>query len=258
MEQPVEDVRGFAGGGGDDLGVERRVAVRDVGVEQDAGVGAVARVDLGPGLAVAAGAEELAVRGRGVARPPDARDGMGVVGVDDRRQGGGVGLVTNVPLSGPHEPRVGQALDDSAMRARPRLVPSARMAPSRAGLSTAGSAGLQVREAVREARPGVDLAEQLGDPHPRQHGVEAALQRLGCLGRGAADRRDNEPAVGDPRLGQLARRGQGGDPLEARMEGVGAAGKMVWPAWRTARPRLPSARSVSKAGLGSRKSPNSR
>ena len=34
---------------------------------------------------------------------------MGMVGVDDRGQGGGVGLVADVPLGGPDEPGVGHA-----------------------------------------------------------------------------------------------------------------------------------------------------
>ena len=58
----VENVRGLAGVGGDDLGVERRVAIGDVGVELHARLRAVFGVVVGARLAVAAGPEELAVR----------------------------------------------------------------------------------------------------------------------------------------------------------------------------------------------------
>ena len=96
-----------------------------------------------------------------------------------------------------------------------------------------------MREAVRETRPGVDLPEQLGDPHTRQHGIEAALQCLGRFGRGTADRGDDKPAVGDPRFGQLTRCRQSGDSFEACLEDVGAAGEVVRPAGRDSEAKPP-------------------
>ncbi len=62
VEQPVEDMRGFAGGRRNHLGVERCVAVGEVRVELDSGFIAVMGVDTAPVTAETAGPEELAVR----------------------------------------------------------------------------------------------------------------------------------------------------------------------------------------------------
>ena len=71
VHEPVEDMRGLAGVRGDDLGIERRVAVGDVGVELHARFRAVFGVVVSAGLAMSAGAEELAVRRRRVAVAPN-------------------------------------------------------------------------------------------------------------------------------------------------------------------------------------------
>lgn len=62
VEQAIEDVRRLASIGGDNLGMERREAVCDMGVEQDAWFGAIAGVAIGARFALTAGTEELAVR----------------------------------------------------------------------------------------------------------------------------------------------------------------------------------------------------
>ncbi|KTW02135.1 hypothetical protein NS258_18485 [Sphingomonas sanguinis] len=45
MEQAIEDMHRLTGSGRDDSGMERRVAVRDMGVEGDGGIAALVRVD---------------------------------------------------------------------------------------------------------------------------------------------------------------------------------------------------------------------
>jgi len=62
VEQCVEHVQRLARGGGDQLGVERRVAVRQVGIDLEAGSLAVMGVQAGGIAAEAGGLEELAVR----------------------------------------------------------------------------------------------------------------------------------------------------------------------------------------------------
>lgn len=62
VEQPVYDVRSLAGIGGDDLAVEGREAVRDMGVEQHPRLVAVAGIVIGARLAASACTEELPVR----------------------------------------------------------------------------------------------------------------------------------------------------------------------------------------------------
>ncbi len=68
VHEPVEDMRGLAGVRGDDLGIERRVAIGAVGIELHARFRAVLGVVVGARLAMSAGAEELAVRRRSVTR----------------------------------------------------------------------------------------------------------------------------------------------------------------------------------------------
>ena len=73
VEQAVEHVRRLTGGRGDHLGVERTVLVGDVGVERDARLVAVTRVDVGDRLSRAAGEEVLPVGTRLGAVAPELR-----------------------------------------------------------------------------------------------------------------------------------------------------------------------------------------
>ena len=50
VQQAVENVRGLAGVSRDDLGMKRRVTIRDVRVELHAGFGAIFRVVIGAGF----------------------------------------------------------------------------------------------------------------------------------------------------------------------------------------------------------------
>ncbi len=67
VEQPIEDVQGFACCRGNHLGVERGIAVRDVGVELASWLVAVMGIETGCIATKAACPEELAVRRRGKA-----------------------------------------------------------------------------------------------------------------------------------------------------------------------------------------------
>src|SRR5208337_5511994 len=67
---------------GDDLRIERRVAIGDVGIELHARLRAVFGVVVSAGLAMSAGAEELAIRPRRVAVAPYPGERLGVNGVD--------------------------------------------------------------------------------------------------------------------------------------------------------------------------------
>src|SRR3954471_1470879 len=89
----------------DELGVERRVLVRDVGVERHPRVGAVPRVDLTAGIAEAASPIPLAVRRRGRPLAPVAGEGEAVVMVDDLGQGLRIALLANMPGGDPAEVR---------------------------------------------------------------------------------------------------------------------------------------------------------
>jgi hypothetical protein len=62
VEKAVEDMSGFPGRGGNDLGMERRVAIGDVGIEGDGGLRSLVRVDRAGRLRPPVEREVLAVR----------------------------------------------------------------------------------------------------------------------------------------------------------------------------------------------------
>ena len=61
VEQAIENMRGITGIRGDHLGIEGRVLVGDVGVEEHTRLIAVAEIDLPGLLSASAGAETLAI-----------------------------------------------------------------------------------------------------------------------------------------------------------------------------------------------------
>jgi hypothetical protein len=64
-EQTIEYLRGIPHGRIDELGIERGVLVRNMGIEGHPRIIAVARVDLSIGVAAAAGAKALPGKARG-------------------------------------------------------------------------------------------------------------------------------------------------------------------------------------------------
>ena len=62
MKQTVQNMRGFAGVGRDDLGVERRVAIGDMRVKLDARLRAIPGVVIGTRFAMPACLEKLSIR----------------------------------------------------------------------------------------------------------------------------------------------------------------------------------------------------
>jgi hypothetical protein len=101
VHQSVENVRGFTGVRGDDLGIERRVAIGNVSVEFHARLRSVFGVVVGAGLAMSAGAEKLAVGRRCVAVAPYPGEGVGMNGVDETGERGLIGLIAHMPFGDP-------------------------------------------------------------------------------------------------------------------------------------------------------------
>ena len=79
IQQDVDDVRGLAGIGGDDLAVEGCETVGDMGVEQHARLAAIAGVVVGARLAAPARTKEPPVRRGGVARSPQPTERMRIL-----------------------------------------------------------------------------------------------------------------------------------------------------------------------------------
>lgn len=91
-------MRRLAGGRSDHLGVERPVLVGDVGVERHAWLIAVARVDVGDGLAWAAGEEVLPVGARLGAVAPNLSERQRAVRVDEARKRFRISRLADVPV----------------------------------------------------------------------------------------------------------------------------------------------------------------
>ncbi len=103
VEQPVEDMQGFTCCRGNRLGVERRIAIREVGVELTPGLVAIVGVEPCCIATGATGSEELAVRRRDKAAAKYRRQGLALLLSDQAPQCQSISLVTNVPVSCPGE-----------------------------------------------------------------------------------------------------------------------------------------------------------
>ena len=171
-EQAVENMRGLAGRGGDDLDVEGRVAAVDVRVEADGRVAATVRVDGASRLAGPAQEEVLPIGGGGRAAAERARERHLALGLDKPREGEGEGLLAHVPGRDPDQLL---AADGGADARHAGEAEVGRLGDERCQEGTSigrRPTGLQVPEERREAGPAVDLLEHIGEPHRRQHGLE--------------------------------------------------------------------------------------
>ena len=70
--------------------------VRDVGVDQPSGLGTVFGVHMTSRFRVASGTESLSVRGGCGAVSPVSGEGMFVLGIDEFREAGSVGFISNM------------------------------------------------------------------------------------------------------------------------------------------------------------------
>ena len=190
IEQAVEHMHGFAGGRCDHLGVERRVAVGEVGVELDARVIAVMGVEAAGVATEAAGPEELTVRRRCEAVAEQCGERLALLLIDQALKRQGIGLVADVPVRCPGQlPEAGDTARFGHAR-QAEIEPvgeEARHQDLRIGGNLAGP---QMGEAVGEQRPSRHLRQEVGDANARQHGVEALGKGLGLRRCRLLDRRD--------------------------------------------------------------------
>ena len=178
VQEPVENMRGLAGVGRDDLGMERRVAIGDMGVELHARFRAVLGVVVGARFAVPAGAEELAVRRRRSAVAPDFRERLRMNGVEETGKRGLIGLVAHVPFGDPQQPGMAESPGAAGHAREAEIGGVGEHGGHQGSRVVRWRAGSQMHETIGEARPAVDFREELGDSQTRQHGVEAAGDRV--------------------------------------------------------------------------------
>ena len=220
VEQTVEHVRRLAGGGGDDLRVERPVLVGDVGVEAHARLVAVTRVDVCDRLARPTGEEVLSIRrGRGPVSP-DARQRQGAVRVDQAAQRFGVGGLGDVPVMHEREAAQARAAARVGHAGEAEVDAVRQQAGQQRRAVVAGPARAAMGEALGEAGPGVDVHEHVGDAGAWQAVVERTPERLDRGRRHGARRGDGQARrlKADVRqfAGPCASRDDGGQLLEPR------------------------------------------
>jgi hypothetical protein len=93
VEEAIQNVRCLACVSRNDLGVERRKPVGDVGVELCTRLRPVVGVVIGASLAVAAGPEELPIGRGSIALAPEGGKRLSVDRIDQADQSGLIGLV---------------------------------------------------------------------------------------------------------------------------------------------------------------------
>jgi len=178
VHEPVENMRSLAGVGRDDLGVERRVTIGDMGVELHARFQAVLGVVVGARFAVPAGAEELAVRGRRPSVTPDFREQLRMDGVGETGKRGLISFVAHVPFRDPQQPGMAESPGATGHAREAEIGGVGEYGGHQGSRIVRWRAGSQMHESIGEARPAVDFREELGDSQTRQHRVEAAGDRV--------------------------------------------------------------------------------
>ena len=189
MQQTIEYVPGFAGSGGDHRDVERRVAIRDVGIELDGGIAAVVGVDFTSRLTRAAEMEVLAIGGRAGSDAEPAGQRLPVLGFDQARQTGPVGFLPRVPGGDPEELPACRDRTHLSHARQPQIVRLADQGRQEGAPVAWRPAGLDMPEVPGQVGPAIDLLEQIRDPDLRYHAMKPVGKpvRFGHLvGAGAA------------------------------------------------------------------------
>jgi len=87
-----------------------------------------------------------------------------------------------------------------------------------------------MHETISEARPAVDFREKLGNSKTRQHGVEAAGDRVGRFVLGLTNRADRQTFFGERGLWQLV---SGGECVDFTKPSFQTLGLVVAPVLET-------------------------
>ena len=195
VHQPVEHVGRLVAGRRHDPRAVRPVLVGNVGVEAEAGIVAIARVDVPGGIAALAGAKELPVRGRGTAIAPDCGDGQGVVRVDDPGERRPVGLGPDMGVGGPDQLVAGDPVARRGHAAKAEIGGVRQDRGQQGILVLAALAGAQVGEGRGEARCPIHLVQQFGNADARHQRLECVRESTGFRRGGCLDRRDLQAPV---------------------------------------------------------------
>ena len=173
MQQTIEYVPGFAGGGGDHRDVERRVAIRDVGIELDGGIAAVVGVDFTAASPAPPRWKCWPSEVAPVPTPNQTGQRLPVLGFDQARQSGPVGFLPRVPGGDPEELPACRDCAHLSHARQPQIVRLADQVRQEGAPVAWRPAGLDMSEVPGQVGPAIDLLEQIRDPDLRHHAVKA-------------------------------------------------------------------------------------
>ena len=219
VEEAIQNVGRLASVSRNDLGVERRKPVRNVGIELYAWFRPVVGVVIGASLAVAASPEELPIGRGSIALTPEGGKRLSVDRIDQAGQSGLVGLIAEVPFSSPEEPSMAEHSGTPRHAREPEVGGVGQHCRHQCERIFWYRAGAQVDEALGKTGPGVDLGEQFGNPDARQHAVEAPGYIVDIRVT-LPDRADRQARLGDQGLGKFTRGGECGNFLEPPLQGL--------------------------------------
>lgn len=105
-----------------------------------------------------------------------------MVRVDDGGTGGDIIVIANVPLGHIDQVVIAEATRGISHASQTKIGAIGQHRRQQGSFVGGRIAGAQMHELIREPGPGIDLAQNFGDPHSRQHAVQPQRQIAGYLG----------------------------------------------------------------------------
>ena len=147
--------------------------------------------------------------------------------VDDRGAGGDIVVVADVPLRHVDQMEIAEAARRVGHAGEAEVGAVGENRRQQRRYIGGRIAGAQMGEPVGEAGPAVDVAQDLGDPHTRQHAVQSQGQVARGVGNDRRGAGDVELAVLDLDPVEFAARGPVGNEVQAFVQYRGAAGDIA-------------------------------
>ena len=135
---------------------------------------------------------------------PHAGDRQGVVGVDDPRQGIGVGFGPQTPSAGPRQLCMAHAARRSRHALQSQVGGAGENRGEERGRIGVDAPGAQIGKRVEEPREGVHIPQQIGDPDARHQRIDRAVEAFADLLGQPGDQGRGRVGVVEPALARMA------------------------------------------------------